>query len=79
MSSRRGRGRHAGTAPVRGASRRHHTRHAGRRGQSGLGECIGGLVYVNAIEPGAPAIIGAWPFVSDLRTGAMRAARPSKA
>jgi trimethylamine--corrinoid protein Co-methyltransferase len=31
-------------------------------------ECIGGLVYVNAIEPGAPAIIGAWPFVSDLRT-----------
>ncbi|MDE0224922.1 MAG: trimethylamine methyltransferase family protein, partial [Gammaproteobacteria bacterium] len=34
-------------------------------------ECLGGLVYVNAIEPGAPAILGAWPFVSDLRTGAM--------
>ncbi len=34
-------------------------------------ECLGGLVYVNAIRPGAPAIIGTWPFVSDLRTGAM--------
>ena len=34
-------------------------------------ECLGGLVYVNAIKPGAPAIIGTWPFVSDLRTGAM--------
>ena len=34
-------------------------------------ECLGGLVYVNAIEPGAPAILGCWPFVSDLRTGAM--------
>ena len=34
-------------------------------------ECLGGLVYVNAIKPGAPAILGAWPFVSDLRTGAM--------
>ena len=34
-------------------------------------ECLGGLVYLNAIKPGAPAIVGAWPFVSDLRTGAM--------
>ena len=41
-------------------------------------ECIGGLVYVNAIEPGAPAILGAWPFVSDLRTGAMSGGSPEQ-
>ena len=34
-------------------------------------ECLAGLVYVNAITPGFPAIMGTWPFVSDLRTGAM--------
>ncbi len=34
-------------------------------------ECLAGLVYVNAIRPGHPAIFGTWPFVSDLRTGAM--------
>jgi trimethylamine--corrinoid protein Co-methyltransferase len=34
-------------------------------------ECLGGLVYANAIKAGAPCIIGTWPFVSDLRTGAM--------
>ena len=32
---------------------------------------LAGLVYVNAISPGHPAIVGTWPFVSDLRTGAM--------
>ncbi len=36
-----------------------------------VAECLAGLVYVNAIVPGAPAIFGPWPFVSDLRTGAM--------
>ncbi len=36
-----------------------------------VAEVLAGLVYVNAIEPGAPAIFGTWPFVSDLRTGAM--------
>ena len=36
-----------------------------------MAECLAALVYVNAIKPGAPAIIGMWPFVSDLRTGAM--------
>ena len=36
-----------------------------------VAEVIAGLVYVNAIQEGAPAIFGAWPFVSDLRTGAM--------
>ncbi len=41
-------------------------------------ECLGGLVYVNAIEPGAPAIVGAWPFVSDLRTGAMSGGSPEQ-
>ncbi len=36
-----------------------------------VAECLAGLVYVNAISPGHPAIFGTWPFVSDLRTGAM--------
>ncbi|MCZ4280078.1 trimethylamine methyltransferase family protein [Kiloniella laminariae] len=36
-----------------------------------VAEVLAGLCYVNAIEPGAPAIFGTWPFVSDLRTGAM--------
>ena len=41
-------------------------------------ECLGGLVYVNAMAPGAPAILGAWPFVSDLRTGAMSGGSPEQ-
>ncbi len=36
-----------------------------------VAECLAGLVYVNAIKSGHPAIFGTWPFVSDLRTGAM--------
>ncbi len=36
-----------------------------------MAECLAGLVYVNLIKPGHPAIMGPWPFVSDLRTGAM--------
>ena len=36
-----------------------------------VAEVIAGLVYVNAMVPGHPAILGTWPFVSDLRTGAM--------
>ena len=36
-----------------------------------VAEVLAGLVYVNALAPGHPAIFGAWPFVSDLRTGAM--------
>ncbi|SHG36116.1 trimethylamine methyltransferase family protein [Cognatishimia maritima] len=34
-------------------------------------ECLAGLVYVNAVTPGHPAIFGTWPFGLDLRTGAM--------
>ncbi len=34
-------------------------------------ETLAGLVYVNLISKGHPAILGIWPFVSDLRTGAM--------
>ncbi|MGR3491143.1 MAG: trimethylamine methyltransferase family protein, partial [Shimia sp.] len=34
-------------------------------------ECLAGLVYVNAIAPGHPAVMGTWPFGLDLRTGAM--------
>ena len=41
-------------------------------------ECLGGLFYANSMAPGAPAIIGAWPFVSDLRTGAMSGGSPEQ-
>ncbi len=34
-------------------------------------EALGALVYANAIVPKHPCILGPWPFVSDLRTGAM--------
>ena len=43
-----------------------------------MAECLGGLVYINAIKPGAPAIMGCWPFVSDLRTGAMSGGSPEQ-
>jgi trimethylamine--corrinoid protein Co-methyltransferase len=36
-----------------------------------MAECLAGLVYVNALAPGHPAIFGTWPFGLDLRTGAM--------
>ena len=36
-----------------------------------VAECLAGMVYVNAMAPGHPAVFGTWPFVSDLRTGAM--------
>ncbi|TMV08694.1 trimethylamine methyltransferase family protein [Ruegeria sediminis] len=36
-----------------------------------VAECLAGLVYVNAVKPGAPAVFGTWPFGLDLRTGAM--------
>ncbi|MEM1162006.1 MAG: trimethylamine methyltransferase family protein, partial [Pseudomonadota bacterium] len=36
-----------------------------------VAECLAGVVYVNSIRPGHPAVFGTWPFVSDLRTGAM--------
>ena len=36
-----------------------------------VSEVLAGLVYVNAMVPGHPAICGTWPFVSDLRTGSM--------
>ncbi|HER27328.1 MAG TPA: methyltransferase, partial [Rhodospirillales bacterium] len=36
-----------------------------------MAEVLMGLVYINAVVPGAPCMIGPWPFVSDLRTGSM--------
>ena len=44
-----------------------------------VAEVLAGLVYVNAIRPGAVAIFGTWPFVSDLRTGAMSGGSPEQA
>lgn len=36
-----------------------------------VAEVLAGLVFVNLLVPKHPAIFGTWPFVSDLRTGAM--------
>jgi trimethylamine---corrinoid protein Co-methyltransferase len=36
-----------------------------------VAEVLAGFVYVNALRPGHPAIFGAWPFATDIRTGAM--------
>lgn len=36
-----------------------------------MAEVLAGLIYMNAVAPGNPFILGPWPFVSDLRTGAM--------
>jgi trimethylamine--corrinoid protein Co-methyltransferase len=36
-----------------------------------VAECLAGMVYVNSIKPGHPCVFGTWPFVSDLRSGAM--------
>lgn len=44
-----------------------------------VAECLAGMVYVNAIKAGAPAIFGTWCFVSDLRTGAMSGGSPEQA
>ncbi len=43
-----------------------------------VAECLAGMVYVNAMKPGHPAIFGTWPFVSDLRTGAMSGGSPEQ-
>ena len=36
-----------------------------------LAECLSALTCVNLMSPGHPCVMGLWPFVSDLRTGAM--------
>jgi trimethylamine--corrinoid protein Co-methyltransferase len=36
-----------------------------------LAECLAVLTSVNLLSPGHPCVMGMWPFVSDLRTGAM--------
>ena len=36
-----------------------------------VAEVLAGLIYTNLLVPGHPTIFGTWPFVSDLRTGAM--------
>lgn len=44
-----------------------------------MAEVLAGLVYVNAIRPGHPAILGAWPFASDPGTGMMAGGGPEQA
>ncbi len=44
-----------------------------------IAECLAGLVYVNMVAKGAPAIMGPFCFVSDLRTGAMSGGSPEQA
>ena len=41
-------------------------------------ESLVGMIYVNAISPGHPVVLGSWPFVSDLRTGAMSGGSPEQ-
>ena len=36
-----------------------------------LAECLAGLVFAFLIDPECRAHLGTWPFISDLRTGAM--------
>jgi len=35
-----------------------------------VAEALAGLLMIDMVEPGFPVIVGPWPFVSDLRTGA---------
>jgi len=35
-----------------------------------VAEGLAGLLLIDMVEPGFPVIVGPWPFVSDLRTGA---------
>jgi len=42
-------------------------------------EVIAGFCIANAIKPGASVLFGTWPFVSDLRTGAMSGGSPEQA
>ena len=35
-----------------------------------VAEALAGLLMIELVEPGFPVIVGPWPFVSDLRTGA---------
>ena len=35
-----------------------------------VAEALAGLLMIDVVEPGYPVIVGPWPFVSDLRTGA---------
>jgi trimethylamine--corrinoid protein Co-methyltransferase len=35
-----------------------------------VAEALAGLLLVDMVSPGYPVIVGAWPFVTDLRTGA---------
>ncbi len=44
-----------------------------------IAECLAGLIYVNSVKEGAPAIFGPYCFVSDLRTGAMSGGSPEQA
>ncbi|NNK16854.1 MAG: trimethylamine methyltransferase family protein [Sulfitobacter sp.] len=36
-----------------------------------VAECLAGLVYADAVQPGHPVIFGTWPFGLDLRSGSM--------
>ncbi len=44
-----------------------------------IAETLAGLVFVYLIDPNCRANLGTWPFVSDLRTGAMCAGAPELA
>jgi trimethylamine--corrinoid protein Co-methyltransferase len=35
-----------------------------------VAEALAGMLMIHVVEPGFPVVLGPWPFVSDLRTGA---------
>lgn len=44
-----------------------------------MAEVLGGLVYALAVSPDAKVMLGTWPLVSDLRTGAATTGSPEQA
>jgi trimethylamine--corrinoid protein Co-methyltransferase len=44
-----------------------------------MAEVLGGLVYALAVSPDAQVMLGTWPLVSDLRTGAATTGSPEQA
>ena len=44
-----------------------------------MAEVLGGLVYAYAVSPDAKILMGTWPLVSDLRTGAATTGSPEQA
>jgi trimethylamine--corrinoid protein Co-methyltransferase len=44
-----------------------------------VAEALAGLLMIDVVEPGFPVILGPWPFVSDLRSGAFTGSNGAEA